>query len=225
MEAISNILNGYGKLYGSDMDRRLLAHMASALSEMPARALDPQSVASSLNALVKTGYEDDGRDLCRRLSQIALLLDPLLFDAQSVSTIMHSMAKLNLRDTKLFRRMAMIVGQMEYILEPQSIALVINACAKVEYRDEKLMTHLSRIACGLPAETFTPQHVENMLNGYARLDMRDHTLFKHMAQVVFSLSLSLSLCLSLSVSLSLSLSRACTNINTHTGTRLACRGL
>jgi len=184
VQAISNILNGYGKLYGSDMDRHLLAHMASALSEMPARALDPQSVASSLNALVKTGYEDDGRDLCRRLSQIALLLDPLLFDAQSVSTIMHSMAKLNLRDTKLFRRMAMIVGQMEYILEPQSIALVINACAKVEYRDEKLMTHLSRIACGLPAETFTPQHVENMLNGYARLDMRDHTLFKHMAQVV-----------------------------------------
>ena len=184
VQAISNILNGYGKLYGSAMDRRLLAHMAAALGEMPPRALDPQSVASSLNALVKTGYDEEGRALCKRLSHIALHLDPLLFDAQSVSTIMHSMAKLNLRDTKLFRRMAMVVGQMEYILEPQSIALVINACAKVEYRDEKLMKHLSRIACGLPAETFTPQHVENILNGFARLDIRDAALFKHMAKVV-----------------------------------------
>jgi len=184
VQGIANILNGYGKLYGSSMDRQLLSHMASALCDMPPRSLDPQSVASSLNALVKTGYQDDDRHLFKRLSHVALHLDALLFDPQSVSTIMHSFAKLNLRDEQLFHRMAMIVGQMEFILEPQSIALIINACAKVEYHDEKLMKHLSRIACSLPADTFSPQHVENMLNGYARLDMRDRKLFLHMADVV-----------------------------------------
>ena len=100
-------------------------------------------------------------------------LDPLLFDAQSVSTIMHSLAKLEWRDQKLFRKLATVVGQMEFILEPQSIALIINACAKVEYHDMKLMKHISRIACSLPADTFTPQHVENVLNGFARLEVRE----------------------------------------------------
>jgi hypothetical protein len=190
VQAIANILNGYGKMHGRDMDRKLLLHMASALrhiAQSSPQALDPQSIASSLNALVKTGYQDvasDSSKLLHRLSDVAMQLDPLLFDAQSVSTIMHSLAKLEVWNVKLFRRMSMIVGQMEFILEPQSIALIINACAKVGYEDFQLMKHLSRIASSLPADTFSAQHVENILNGFARLDMRDRRLFLQMAQVI-----------------------------------------
>ena len=187
VQAIANILNGYGKIYGHGTDRNLLTHMSGALCQIAdatPRMLDPLSIASTLNAMVKTGYRDDGRRLVKKLSYVTMHVDPLLFDAQSVSTIMHSLAKLEWRDQKLFRRLATVVGQMEFILEPQSIALIINACAKVEYYDVQLMKHLSRVACSLPADTFTPQHTENVLNGFARLEIRDRKLFLRMADVV-----------------------------------------
>ena len=194
VQAIANILNGYSKMYGTSMDRQLLLHVAGELREIAhssPRSLDPQSVASSLNALVKTGYQDlvsdGGADLLNQLSYVSSRIDSLAFDAQSVSTIMHAHAKLGLRDHRVFRRLAYVVGQMEFVLEPQSIALVINACAKVGYQDKQLMAHLSRIACSLPAETFSAQHVENILNGCARLDRRDRTLFLQMAEVVRAL--------------------------------------
>jgi len=187
VQAIANILNGYGKMYGYGVDRQLLAHMSKALGQIAdasPRLLDPLSIASSLNAMVKTGYRDEGRKLLKKLSYVTMHVDPLLFDAQSVSTIMHSLAKLEWRDQKLFRRLSTVVGQMEFILEPQSIALIINACAKVEYHDVQLMKHLSRIVRSLHADAFTPQHIENVLNGFARLEIRDRALFLHLADVV-----------------------------------------
>ena len=155
------MLNAFGKLRGRDMDQKLLAHMTHALRQTPPSAFDPTSLASSVGALVKVGHVDRG--LFKHLSGVAISLDPLLFDAQSVSTVMQSWAKAEIRDVKLFKRMSLAVKQMAFMLEPQSIALVVNACAKAEHRDEALLAHLSRVAQRQPPDAFTAmkglQHV------------------------------------------------------------------
>jgi len=184
VQAVANLLNAFGKLRGRDMDQKLLAHMTHALRQTPPSAFDPTSLASSVGALVKVGHVDRG--LFKHLSGVAISLDPLLFDAQSVSTVMQSWAKAEIRDVKLFKRMSLAVKQMAFMLEPQSIALVVNACAKAEHRDEALLAHLSRVAQRQPPDAFTAQHVDTIVNGYARLQYRDKALFRCMSRVTLA---------------------------------------
>jgi len=181
LQAVANILNAYGKLHGRDMDQKLLRHMTHALRHTDPSLFDPTSLASSVGALVKVGYTDRG--LFKQLSEIAVGLDPLLFDAQSVSTVMQSWAKADIKDVRLFNRMAGVVRQMTYMLEPQSIALVVNACAKAEHRDDALLADLSDVAQKLPPDAYMPQHVDTIVNGYARLGYKDKGLFRFMAKV------------------------------------------
>jgi len=184
LQAVANLLNAFGKLSGSSTDRLLLRHLAGALRGFHLQSFEPSSLASSLHGFVCTGFVEE--KLILKLTRVAKSLDPLLFDAQSVSTILHSIAKTEIRDEALFKRMSLIVRQMEFILESQSIALIINACAKVEFQDDLLLKHLSRIAQTLPPDSFLPQHIENILNGFAKLNFKDRQLFQHMATVISS---------------------------------------
>lgn len=185
VQAIANILNGFGKLQGDSVDPALVAHMSAAIARTPAKHFDPTSLASILNALIKIEHLDE--ELWGRLAATAKKIDPLLFDAQAVSTIMHSFAKAELYDRALFERMAMTVGEMQFILEAQSIALILNACAKANYVNKQLVKHLSRVARQLSPESFSSQHVDNIVNSLARLGIRDRALFQHMAKVAQAL--------------------------------------
>lgn len=181
-QAIANILNAYSRLMGESTSPKLVQHLAVALRGVNLATLDPSTMSIALNALVKIGWQDEA--LYRRLMVAAKVTDPLLFDGQAVSTVMHSFAKIGMDNWDLFDTMAAVAMQMQYAFNPHSISLVLNACAKAEYKNEALLAHLSKVVRKFPAEEFEAQHVDNILNAYARLEVKDRPLFVHMAHII-----------------------------------------